>query len=82
MSHVQRMLVLLASIRLGIATDPDVFEGRSMGREAVKSRFDTACRKVMWATMRAYDQHPSFAFLVDSMDPAGGLSETRGLCQV
>ena len=82
MVHVQRMLVLLASIRLGVATDPDVFAGRAMGRDTAKSRFDTACRRVMWSTLRAYDQHPSFTFVVDSMDPAGGLSETRGLCQI
>ena len=82
MTHVQRMLLLLASIRMGIATDPGVLEGRSMGRAILKSRLDTASRKVMWSTIRAYEQHPSFTIVVDSLDPAGGLSETRGLCQL
>ena len=82
LTHVQRMLLLLFCTRVGIATDPEVFEGRSMGREILKARVETASRKVMWATVRAFDQHPSFTLVVNSLDPAGGLAETRGLCQV
>ncbi len=82
MTHTQRLLVLLAAVRFGVATDPEVVAARSEGREMLTARFDTAARRVTWATFRAFDQHPSFQIIVDSLDPVGGLTETRSLCQV
>ena len=82
LDHVQRLLVLLGTVRMGIATAPTVREARSSGREGLEKAFDTAARRVTWSTIRALEQHPSFETIVESMDPIGGLVETRSLCQI
>jgi hypothetical protein len=82
LAHTQRLLALIGLVRMTIACDPDVRAVRGKGREALTEAFDAAARKNTWVALRAFDQHPAFEAVLDSVDPLAGLNETRALCQI
>lgn len=82
LAHTQRLLALMGLVRMTIACDPDVRAARGKGRAALLQAFDAAARKNTWVTLRAFDQHPAFEAVLDSVDPVSGLGETRALCQI
>ena len=82
LEHTQRLLALIGLVRMTIACDPEVREARGQGRKALATAFDKAARRNAWLSIRAFEQHPAFEAVLESLDPVAGLVETRSLCEI
>ena len=82
LEHPQRLLPLMGFVRMTIACDPEVREARGQGRQALSTAFDKAARRNAWLSIRAFEQHPAFEAVLESLDPVAELVETRSLCEI